>query len=36
MVLDGAVSYIFIVTGNQMFITITYDKHLVSCHDENV
>jgi hypothetical protein len=30
MVLDGAVSYIFIVTGNQMFINITCNKHLVS------
>jgi hypothetical protein len=36
MVLDGAVSYIFIVTGNQMFITITCNKHLVSCNDKNV
>ena len=36
MVLDGAVSYIFIVTGNQMFTTITCNKHLVSCHDKNV
>ena len=36
MVLDGAVSYILIETGNQMFITITCNKHLVSCHDKNV
>ena len=36
MVLDGAVSYILIETGNQMFITITCNKHLVSRHDKNV
>ena len=27
---------IFIVTGNQMFITSYVNKHLVSCHDKNV
>ena len=36
MVLDGAVSYIFNATGNQMFISKTCNKHLVSCHDKNV
>jgi hypothetical protein len=36
MVLDGAVSYIFIVTGNQMFTTIICNKHLVSFYYSSI